>query len=140
MSDLRLGGVTQALNWITNVFPEDIFTQCLLDRGRKCFVSVERFYVKAPLTMFSTKTRQGCAKILARVRWYNNICICRRTMMMKIVVSSRRGPYFLRYKLIVFKETSRSPRSIQPRGCFHVVLYLKNVISRSRRRGHSGLI
>ena len=68
MSDLRLGGVTQAPNWITNVFPEDIFTQCLLDRGRKCFVSVEGFYVKTPLTMFSTKMRQGSARILARVR------------------------------------------------------------------------
>ena len=102
VSDLQLGGVTQALNWITNVFPEDIFTQCLLDRCRKCFVSVEGFYVKAPLTMFSTKTRQGCAKILARVRWYNNICICRWTMMIKIIVSSRSGPYFLRHKQNLF--------------------------------------
>ena len=87
MSDLRLGGVTQALNWITNVFPEDIFTKFLLDRGRKCFVSVEGFYVKAPLIMFSTKSRQGSARILARVRWYNNICICRWTMMIISIVS-----------------------------------------------------
>ena len=128
VSDLQLGGVTQALNWITNVFPEDIFTQCLLDRGRKCFVSVERFYVKAPLTMFSTKTRQGCAKILARVRWYNNICICRWIMMIRIIVSSRSGSYFLGHNFIVFKE-----ESIQPRECFHVILYL-NMLSVDQKR------
>ena len=58
-----------------------------LPRGRKCFVSVEGFYVKAPLTMFATKTRQDSARILARVRWYNNICICRWTMMIISIVS-----------------------------------------------------
>ena len=84
MSDLRWGGVTQALNWITDVFPEDIF---------KCVVSVEGFYVKAPLAMFSTKTRQGSAKILVRVRGFNNVCICRWTMMIRITVSSQSGPF-----------------------------------------------
>ena len=109
MSDLRWGGVTQALNWITNVFPEDIFTQFLFDRGHKCVVSVEGFYVKASLAMFSTKTRRGSAKILVRVRWFNNICICRWRMMIRIIVSSRSRPFFLRHKLVVFKEESRSP-------------------------------
>ena len=93
MSDLRWGGVTQALNWITSVFPEDIFTKFLFDRGRECVVSVEGFYVKAPLAMFSTKTRQGSAKILVRVRWFNNVCICRWTMMIRITVSSQSGPF-----------------------------------------------
>ena len=109
MSDLRWGGVTQALNWITNVFPEDIFTQFLLDRSHKCVVSVEGFYVKASLAMFSTKTRRGNAKILVRVRWFNNICICRWRMIIRIIVSSRSRPFFLGHKLVVFKEESRSP-------------------------------
>ena len=64
MSDLRWGGVTQALNWITNVFPEDIFTQFLLDRSHKCVVSVEGFYVKASLAMFLLKRVKAVPKYL----------------------------------------------------------------------------
>ena len=64
MSDLRWGGVTQALNWITSVFPEDIFTKFLFDRGRECVVSVEGFYVKLHWQCFLLKRVKAVPKYL----------------------------------------------------------------------------